>query len=455
MKITFSKIKNATQIVFKEKAHTSFEKGKLILPKPKKEDIDEREIHRMMRKIVRVGKKHGLETLSVDVSEFSKYVSWSKREIVQHVVTNLLLAEYEFRAYRTRPKEGWGDVREISIITGDSKTYSKEFRSGKIIAEEMNKARTLSNTPGGDMTPVKLAAAARKAASGLPVRVTVFDEKKMKQLKMGALLGVGQGSKEPSRFIIMEYWGKGKGKERPTMLVGKGVTFDTGGLSLKPSQYMTEMMMDMSGGAAAIHTLTTLARLKANKNIVALIPTVENSLSGESYRPGDIVTSMSGKTIEVLNTDAEGRLILADALTYAKKYKPKMVIDIATLTGAAVVALGERASGLFTQHDGLADQLFQIGQRVGDPVWRLPLWREYESDMKGTFGELTNIHNKDSKYGGALTAAAFLAHFTKDYAKDCLWAHIDIAPRMTSIEEDQYSKGAIAAPVRLLAEYLK
>ena len=220
---------------------------------------------------------------------------------------------------------------------------------------------------------------------------------------------------------------------------------------MKPSSSLLGMNMDMSGGSAVIHTLALVAKMKLKKNVIGLIPSVENMASGNSYRPGDVIRSMSGKTIEILNTDAEGRVILADALTYAGRYKPEVVIDIATLTGAACVALGEHASAIFTEDDELAKTFEKIGERTGDYLWRLPLWEEYENEIKGSLGDFTNIHNKDSRYGGAIHAASFLHQFIKGTK----WIHIDMAPRMASISGENLCGGAIGTPVRALYKFIE
>jgi leucyl aminopeptidase len=246
----------------------------------------------------------------------------------------------------------------------------------------------------------------------------------------------------------MEYMA-GEVGERPIVLVGKGVTFDTGGLNLKPSEAIYEMHMDMSGGAAVIHTIALAARLKLKRNVVGLVPAVENMPSGSSYRPGDVLRSMSGKTIEILNTDAEGRVILADALHYAKRYKPALVVDVATLTGAAMVALGNKASAIFTKDHELEEQIRSWGEESGDYVWPLPLWEEYEADIKGTFGDWANVGK--GKLAGAIAGAIFLYQWAKDYP----WVHIDMAPRMTPAEGEHLAKGATGAPVRLLFRILE
>ena len=270
----------------------------------------------------------------------------------------------------------------------------------------------------------------------------------MKILKMGGVLGVAQGSSEEPKFIVMEYSGGGK-KDKPFVLVGKGVTFDSGGLNLKPSQHIYEMHMDMSGGSAVINTIALAARLKLKRNVIALVPAVENMPSGSSYRPGDLLRTMSGKTIEVLDTDAEGRVILSDALTYAEQYQPKLVVDVATLTGAAAVALGQRASGIFTKDEKLARLAQELGEEAGDYVWPLPLWDEFEDEIKGTFGDWANVGR--TRYGGASTGAIFLYQFAKNYP----WLHIDIAPTMTSIDGQFLAKGATGVPVRLLLKLLE
>ena len=296
------------------------------------------------------------------------------------------------------------------------------------------------------MTPALLACEAVETAKRTGMKATIFDEKKMGQIGMGAILGVGRGSDALPRFIILEYL-KGPKNQKPLVLVGKGVTFDTGGLNLKPDQHIYEMHMDMSGGAAVIHGMAAIARLNIAINVVGLIPAVENMPSGSSYRPGDQLKSLSGKTIEVLNTDAEGRVILADALTYGLRYKPEVMIDLATLTGAAHIALGSYCSGVFSNDETLQNNLVEIGKTSGDYLWPLPLWDEFLPEIKGTFGDLANIGSKD-RYGGASHGAKFLEQF----AGDTRFAHLDIAPRMTANDSEFLSKGAAGTGVRLIAE---
>ena len=246
----------------------------------------------------------------------------------------------------------------------------------------------------------------------------------------------------------MEYYG-GKKNDAPFVFVGKGVTFDTGGLNLKPEDHMLDMWMDMCGGAAVISALGAIAKLKLPVNVIGLVPAVENMPGGAGYRPGDLLKSLSGKYIEVLNTDAEGRVILADALTYAEKYKPRLVVDVATLTGACMVALGAQAAGLFTPDDKIANELLTAGEISGDYLWRLPLWEEYEDEVKGTFGDVQNLGK--SRYGGAITAAMFLYQFAKKYP----WVHIDIAGTMKAVDGQGLAKGATGTGTRVLIELAK
>ncbi len=380
----------------------------------------------------------------------------TNEELAEIIGSQLDFANYEFNEYKTAPKEDFCLIKEIFIL-GVNKEIEKAILKGHIISEEVNKTRSLSNMPGGDMTPQILAKKAKEAVKKLPVKVTALGEKEMKSLNMRAILSVGRGSDEESQFIIMEYMG-GKKDEKPIVLVGKGVTFDSGGINLKPSNSLLGMNMDMSGGAAVIHTIALAAKMKLKKNVIGLIPSVENMASGKSYRPGDVIRSMSGKTIEILNTDAEGRVILADALTYAGKYDGDVVINVATLTGAAAVALGERASAFFSNDDKLAKNLEEIGEKTGDYIWRLPLWEEYENEIKGSLGDFTNVHNKDSRYGGAIYGAIFLYQFIKEKDKGgkvSKWAHIDIAPRMTSMAGENLAQGALGAPVRLLYKFIE
>ncbi|MEK7129307.1 MAG: leucyl aminopeptidase, partial [Patescibacteria group bacterium] len=437
MKITFSEkfpppVSGAIYVSFVEAEQDEVmrEEGVLTLKlgMGKKGELTLRKFPLLVRKAVSIAKNHKATKMIFSFPPaVPKNLKISNEMLAETVAFNLNLANYKFVKCRTEPKEGWGFIDEIIMAGKVSAKVKKSFEKGEEIGRAVNATRDMANTPGGDMTPKVLADAAKKVAQGTKVSVKILDKKEMEKLGMGAVLGVAKGSTEEPKFIVLEYWG-GKKNDAPIALVGKGVTFDSGGVNIKTGDYMLGMNMDMSGGAAVIQTTVLLARLGIKKNIVALVPAVENMPSGSSYRPGDVLKSMSGKTIEIRNTDAEGRVILADALTYAVRYKPKVVIDVATLTGAAVVALGERASALFTKSDKLAEALTEAGEETNEYIWRMPLWDEYEADIKGEVGDVTNTHNKNSRYGGAINGAMFLYQFAKNHPWD--WAHIDIAPRM-------------------------
>src|SRR3989344_2245344 len=412
--------------------------------------ITRRKLPYVFRRILMQAKANRFKKIALDFSEvlFISNSEVSQEHLARTLAVNFEMANYEFIAFKTQPKEGWNFVQKVVIVGNLAQSVRQELENGIIIGSEVNKTRDLSNTPGSDMTPKLWAQAAKNAMRGTKVKVKILGLKEIKGLKMGGLLSVGQGSGAEPQFIVLEYLNSGT--ERPIVLVGKGITFDTGGINIKPSEHIGDMHLDMSGGAAVIHALALAARLGINKNIVGLVPAAENMVSGGSYRPGDVVRTMSGKTIEVLNTDAEGRMVLADALTYAKKYNPRLVIDVATMTGAAMVALGTRASAIFTKDEALEKTLRELGEETGDYVWPLPLWDEYEDEIRGTFGDWANIGK--TKYGGATHGAIFLYQWAKDFP---LFAHIDIAPRMTAADGDFLARGAAGAPVRLLIRLLE
>ena len=305
-------------------------------------------------------------------------------------------------------------------------------------------AKDLANLPGNICTPTYLAEQAQALARGKrKLKVTVLSEAQMKRLGMGALLSVSRGSRQPAKLIVLEYKG-GRAGAKPVALVGKGLTFDAGGISIKPAANMDEMKYDMCGGASVLGTIAACAELDLPINVVGVVPSSENLPDGDANKPGDIVTSMSGQTIEVLNTDAEGRLILCDALTYTERFEPAAVIDIATLTGACIVALGDQASGLMANDDKLAEELLEAGTASGDRTWRLPLWDEYQRQLDSNFADMANIGGRGA---GTITAACFLSR----YAKAFKWAHLDIAGIAWLSGE---KKGATGRPVPLLTEFL-
>ena len=363
------------------------------------------------------------------------------------IIENALLANYKFNRYQSSKEK---KIRSIKIILPkriNTKTKQEIVSKSKIVAQAVNFSRDLANIPGQEITPARLVKITQKTFAYLPVKVKVFNWKKLQQLKMGGLLSVGSGSSEKPYLIILEYLGCAKNKKIDLVFVGKGITFDSGGLNLKPSSGMKEMWMDMSGGAAVIGAIRAISQLKIPINVVGLVPAAENMPSGSSYRPGDIINAYNGKTIEIVNTDAEGRVILADALSYGeKKYQPKMIVDVATLTGAAVVALGQRAIALLTDQFEQEKRWRKIGQRSGDFVWPLPTWPEYKEEIKGNFGDLANVGK--TRYGGAITAALFL----KEFCPRTPWIHLDIAPTMVSIEGQGLAKGSSGSGVRYLIE---
>ncbi|SHF51259.1 leucyl aminopeptidase [Microbulbifer donghaiensis] len=315
---------------------------------------------------------------------------------------------------------------------------------GAAQASGSNVARELGNLPGNICTPAYLATEARALAKKhAKLTTTVLDEKKMESLGMGAFLSVAKGSEQAPALIAMQYKG-GKATEKPVVLVGKGITFDSGGISIKPGMQMDEMKFDMCGAASVFGVMNALLELQPAINVVGLVAAAENMPSGRASKPGDIVTSMSGQTIEILNTDAEGRLVLCDTLTYAAKFKPEVVIDVATLTGACVIALGNHATGLYANKEELAKDLLAAGERTGDRAWQMPLWDEYQSSLDSNFADIQNIGGREA---GSVTAACFLARFAEDYT----WAHLDIAG---SAWNSGAAKGATGRPVPLLVEYL-
>ena len=336
-------------------------------------------------------------------------------------------------------------LNECLLHTSESNEQTRRaLTEADAIRHGMNLARNLGNLPGNVCTPHRLAQEARKLGrSSQKLKVRVLEESRLKQLNMGAFLAVSRGSYHPGKLICLEYR-NAPARQAPIVLIGKGITFDTGGISIKPSATMDEMKFDMCGAACVLGTVAACIRLRLPLNLFGILACAENMPGGNAGKPGDVVTTMSGKTVEILNTDAEGRLVLCDALTYAGCYNPGYVIDIATLTGACVVALGKEASGLMSNHQELADQLIEAGKVSGDRSWQLPLWDEYREQLDSNFATLANI---GGRWGGAITAASFLSHFTEDYK----WAHLDIAGVAW---HSGRAKGATGRPLPLLMEFL-
>ena len=372
-----------------------------------------------------------------------KGCSLSRR--AQHLVEAAAEAAYRFDQTKSGKKEKPALKKVVLATAGKGKSKLEQgIVYGKAVARGTALARDLGNLPGNLCTPRHLASRARALGRKHGLKVSVLDEAAMRKLKMDALLSVSRGSREPARLVVMEHHG-GKAKEKPVVLVGKGLTFDAGGISIKPAAAMDEMKFDMCGGASVFGAMLAAAELALPLNLVGIVPASENLPDGAANKPGDVVTSMAGKTIEILNTDAEGRLILCDALTYAERFKPRTVVDIATLTGACVVALGHHATGLFSDCDGLAEELLAAGEIAADRAWRMPLWDDYGKQLKSNFADLANIGGRDA---GAVTAACFLKEFTEKYD----WAHLDIAGTAWRSGD---KKGATGRPVGLLVEFLR
>ena len=370
----------------------------------------------------------------------------------QAMTEGCLLGLYQFLHYQPSRAKETKLVRAITLVTRDEKTLSMVrtgAQRGHIVAEAANSVRDLCNHPSNVLTPSTLAAEAKTIAKARSIRCTILDRAKARKLGMGAYLGVAQGSHEPPQFIVLEYSGAPR-KAKPIVLVGKAVTFDTGGISIKPSENMERMKADMTGGAIVLQTIRAIANLKLSINVIGIVPSTENMPGGQATKPGDILTSLSGKTIEVLNTDAEGRLVLADGLAYAMRYKPAAVIDIATLTGAVFVALGSHAIGVLGNNNALIDRVKKVGESIGERAWQLPLWDEYKEQIKSDVADVRNIGGRG---GGTITAAAFLNHFVDD---DYPWVHLDIAGTDWGESARPYiPKGPTGIGARLVIELLR
>tara|TARA_B100000029_G_scaffold516355_1_gene629044 strand:- start:6718 stop:8217 length:1500 start_codon:yes stop_codon:yes gene_type:complete len=379
-----------------------------------------------------------------------KKVSVSKESIILNLALGIKLKSYSFIKYKNIKKEKTTKIEEVSFFTLNSSRFKKMFLSYNAVTEGVFFSRDLLHEPPNVLNPVHLASRAKELTK-LGLKVNILDEKKMKKLGMNALLGVGMGSANPSRLITLE-WNGDPGSKKPSLgLVGKGVTFDTGGYSLKPSAGMEEMKMDMGGSALVLGVMKTLALRKAKSNVVAVIGAVENMVSSNAQRPSDIVKSMSGKSIEVLNTDAEGRLVLADALWYCQeKFKVKKMINFATLTGAIIVALGNLYAGLFSNSDKLSKDLITSANKTDEKIWRFPLNKEYDELLNCDIADVKNITGTGG--AGSITAAQFLQRFVK---KDVEWAHLDIAG-VTWINKDLplSKKGGTAFGVRLINDFI-
>jgi leucyl aminopeptidase len=369
----------------------------------------------------------------------------SFEDSAQVITEGALLGLYAFRKHMTKEDDKLGEIKQLSIVGSDEAKLPLEKGSekGRILAEATNLARDMVNEPANYMTPSQMAETAMKLDKSHGLEVSVLEREQMAELGMGALLGVAQGSRQPPKFIVLQYKGKDSA-ELNVALVGKGITFDSGGISIKPSEKLEEMKGDMAGGAAVMAAISAIAQLKPKTNVMAIIPATENLPDGNALKPGDVLTAMNGKTIEIISTDAEGRLILADALSYAKKQGAKLMIDVATLTGACRVALGDICTGAFGNNQELVNKVIAAGTEAGELIWQMPMYDEYQEQNKS---DVADIKNVGGRLGGAITAAKFLAEFTNDTP----WVHLDIAGTSLSDKERAYQiKGATGVPVRTL-----
>lgn len=388
------------------------------------------------------------DTGTIDASAFLADVSVSHRDMAwkarQFAVT-ATDALYRFNQLKSAQPPARPLVKLTLCISErrDLLSAARALKQGSAIGAGMTLTRDLGNLPGNICTPSYLAEQATRLGREWKLKTEILDQAKIEKLGMGAFLSVAKGSRQPPKLIVLRYFGASR-KDRPVVLIGKGITFDTGGISLKPAAEMDEMKYDMCGAASVLGALRAVSEMRLRLNVIGVIPACENMPDGAATRPGDVVTSMSGQTVEILNTDAEGRLILCDALTYAERFNPSVVVDIATLTGACIIALGNTCSGLFTQEDALAKDLLLAGEDAWDRAWRLPLWDDYQEQLKSNFADFANV---GSRAAGSITAACFLSRFTKKYD----WAHLDIAGTAWKSGKE---KGASGRPVPLLVQFL-
>ncbi|MEN6621849.1 MAG: leucyl aminopeptidase, partial [Smithella sp.] len=414
----------------------------------KESDINLEKIRAAFSKVMQ--HLRGLNIKEVATSIDLELVSEEKAKIVEAAVEGALLGLYQFNHYKTEGREDIKEIEQLTIVA-DADNFSlveSAVKNAQIISMGVYFARDLISAPSNEMTPSVMAKKAEEIVRRRNLKCKVLDRAKMKKLGMNSLLGVASGSSEEPKLIILEYSG-GKKREAPVVLVGKGLTFDSGGISIKPADKMDEMKTDMSGGAAVMATLMVASDLHLPVNVVGLIPATENMPDGGAYKPGCILKSYSGKTIEVINTDAEGRLILADALAYASIYNPAAIIDIATLTGACIIALGDNVIGMLGTDENLKDKIKQASKNTGELVWELPLMDHYFELIKS---DIADYKNTGGRVAGTITAAAFLSKFVGDFP----WVHLDIAgPAWITRDKPYVPKGASGITVRLLTEYLR
>lgn len=417
----------------------------LLIGLGKEKEFNEKQYQTAIRTAVKKVKETGAGDAVIYLTD----IPMGKRDVNWQVEQAVLIASasnYRFDKLKSNPKAPQESLKKLAFNLSrkaDANIAEKALVQAVAIAEGINFTKDLGNLPGNVCTPTFLAQQAVKLGKDYKLKVEVLEQAQMQKLGMGSLLAVSKGSRQPPKLIVIKHNGADR-KSKPVVLVGKGITFDTGGISIKPAGEMDEMKFDMCGAASVLGTMKAIAMLKLKLNVIGVIPTCENMPDGNATRPGDVVRSMSGQTIEILNTDAEGRLILCDALTYAERFEPAAVVDIATLTGACVIALGHVVSGLLSNQDKLARQLIDAGEEAYDRVWQLPLYDDYQDQLKSNFADMANI---GGRAGGTITAACFLSRYTKAYD----WAHLDIAG---TAWKSGGEKGATGRPVGLLAHFL-
>lgn len=418
----------------------------LLIGCGKERDLDDRRYCKLIAKAVTTLNNTGTTEAVcylTDVTVKGRDSAWKIRQSIEATEAAL----YRFDELKSKTEAPRRPLRKIILTVPNRRELAAgehAVREGMAIAAGVKLAKDLGNRPGNICTPTYLAEQAILLAETFPtLQVQVLEEAEMEELGMGSLLSVARGSAQPAKLILLDYRNAPQ-DQRPFALVGKGVTFDTGGISIKSSSAMDEMKYDMGGAASVLGVFRACAELKLPINLVGLVPAVENMPGGRATKPGDVVTSLSGQTIEILNTDAEGRLILCDALTYCERYEPVTVIDIATLTGACIIALGRHPHGLFSNHSPLANDIINAGRTAADQAWELPLWEEYQEQLDSNFADVANIGGREA---GAITAASFLARFTKKLH----WAHLDVAGTAWKTGKE---KGATGRPVPLLVQYL-
>ncbi len=417
----------------------------LLLGLGKEADLSDKAYREAVRAALRAIAQTGSADAALCLLEIGvkgRNASWK----AEHIALINGECAYRFEDFKGTPDRHQAKLKHVALsVNGKAEQTAADagLRAGQAMAEGIAFAKDLGNTPPNVCTPAFLADAAKKMGKAHGIKVDVLEQKDCEKLGMGSFLSVSKGSRNPPKFIIMQHNGGKKG-DKPAVLVGKGITFDTGGISIKPAPDMDEMKYDMSGAGSVLGTMKAIALMKLPLNVVALVPTCENMPDGAATRPGDIVKSMSGQTIEILNTDAEGRLILCDALTYAERYQPSAVVDVATLTGACVVALGTVASGMYSNKEALAQEMIKAGDTAYDRVWHMPLWDDYQEQLRSNFADIANIGGRPA---GSVTAACFLARFAKKFD----WAHLDVAG--TAYKSGR-EKGSTGRPVGLLCHFL-